>query len=102
MNKKETNLHHITLSRAVAGPHLDYHQDDAKRLDFHSKYPILDDFGMNRTEPHYLVGANDTPEEKMSVLLGVWKPLSPSEVSSNFKDFICPYKHYRSVTIPWL
>jgi len=65
--------------RAVAEPHLDYHQDDAKRLEFHSEYPILND-GRNKTDPHYLVGANDTPEEKMSVLLGVWKPLSPSEI----------------------
>ena len=70
----------------MAGPHLDYHQDDAKRLEFHSEYPLFED-GKNKTEPHYLVGANDTPEEKFSVLLGVWKPLSPVEVSSNFKCF---------------
>ena len=50
-----------------------------KRLEFHSEYPLFDD-GQNKSEPHYLVGANDTPEEKMSVLLGVWKPLSPSKV----------------------
>ena len=68
----------------MAGPHLDYHQDDAKRLEFHAEYPILSD-GRNKTDPHYLVGAQDTPEEKMSVLLGVWKPLSPSEVSPDSK-----------------
>ena len=83
----------------MAGPHLDYHQDDAKRLEFHSKYPLLEN---NQTEPHYLVGVHDTPEEKMSVLLGVWKPLSPSEVLSSLKDFICPEKRCRFVTIPWL
>ena len=80
----------MILFRVVAGPHLDYHQDDAKRLEFYAVYPLFED-GQNKTDPHYLVGAHDTPEEKMSVLLGVWKPLSPAEVSfsTQFYGLIC-------------
>ena len=64
-------------SRAL-GPHLDYYQDDKMREDFHQKYPLMT--FSNRTEPHVLLGLLDSEEEKFGVMLGVWKPLYPSEV----------------------
>ena len=64
-------------SRAL-GPHLDYHQDEKMREDFHQKFPPMT--FSNRTEAHVLLGNLDTDEEKFGVMLGVWKPLYPSEV----------------------
>ena len=65
-------------SPRALGPHLDYHQDEKKREDFHQKFPPMSI--SNRTEAHVLLGLLDTEEEKLGVMLGVWKPLYPSEV----------------------
>jgi len=64
------------------GPHLDYHQSDELREEF---YKVHDTPGkymdqMNKTEPHALIGDHDTEDEKLGVMLGIWKPLYPSEV----------------------
>jgi len=60
------------------GPHLDYHQDDEERDKFYEKFP-LPSFS-NRTEPHVLTGSLDTENEKLGVMLGLWKPLYPKQV----------------------
>merc|ERR1712066_153163 len=60
------------------GPHLDYYQDDKRREDFHQRFPPLEI--SNRTEPHALLGLLDSEEEKLGVLLGLWKPLYPSQI----------------------
>ena len=65
-------------SPRALGPHLDYHQDEKMREDFHQKFPPMTI--SNRTEAHVLLGKLDTDEEKFGVMLGVWKPLYPSEV----------------------
>ena len=69
-------------------PHLDYHQNDEDRIQFHKKYPIFEsnlmdpssviDFSLS--EPGILMGLQDTEESKLGVLLGVWKPLYPSSI----------------------
>ena len=60
------------------GPHLDYHQDDELRREFHSRFPPMS--FTNRTEPHLLLGHLDTEQEQLGVILGLWKPLYPSTV----------------------
>ena len=57
------------------GPHLDYIQDDKKREEFHKNYTAL-----KGSEPEALLGRLDTDDEKLGVLLGLWKPLYPKEV----------------------
>ena len=75
-------------------PHLDYHQNDEERVQFHKEYPIFDsyviDFNDNKAfnfslvEPGILMGLQDTEESKLGVLLGVWKPLYPSKVNKYY------------------
>jgi len=57
------------------GPHLDYFQGDEEREEFHKKYTAL-----KSSEPEALLGRLDTEEEKLGVLLGIWKPLYPKEI----------------------
>jgi len=57
------------------GPHLDYIQDDEKREEFHKNYTAL-----KGSEPEALLGRLDTEDEKLGVLLGLWKPLYPKEI----------------------
>ena len=65
-------------SPRALNPHLDYHQDDKMREDFHQNFPPTTI--SNRTEAHVLLGLLDSEEEKLGVMLGLWKPLYPSEV----------------------
>ena len=62
------------------GPHLDYHQDDEERKRFYEEYSFPEFIPKNQSEVHAMVGRLDTEDEKLGVILGLWKPLSPSEV----------------------
>ena len=80
----------ILCARAL-GPHLDYHQSDELREEF---YKVHDTPGkymeqMNKTEPHALIGDHDTEDEKLGVMLGIWKPLYPSEVRHSIVRILC-------------
>ena len=68
--------------RALGPPHLDYYQDDAARLEFHKTNPLLDLSYSERnvSEGHVLTGYFDTEDLKVGVMLGVWKPLNPTQV----------------------
>ena len=64
-------------------PHLDYYQDDEERRKFHEEFELPPPSIMpnkNYSEQHALVGNLDTEDEKLGVMLGIWKPISPSEV----------------------
>ena len=80
----------ILCARAL-GPHLDYHQSDELREEF---YKVHDTPGkymeqMNKTEPHGLMGDHDTEDGKLGVMLGIWKPLYPSEVRHEILRTFC-------------
>lgn len=61
--------------------HLDYHQDDEERDKFYRQFPLPPRIMMgDRSEPRALLGHLDTEDEKLGVILGVWKPLSPSQI----------------------
>lgn len=69
--------------RALGGPHLDYHQNDSLRLEFHQDRPAISPHFkkyMPPLESEILSGSMDTEDMKLGVLLGVWKPISPTEV----------------------
>ena len=59
--------------RATA-PHLDYHQNDEARVEFHKENPIFDPdyalFNSTYSESSMLMGKADTDSEKLQVLLG--------------------------------
>ena len=57
-------------------PHLDYYQDDEARIEFHKTFPLI-----NGTEGHVLTGYYDTEDLAVGVMLGVWKPLNPTQVN---------------------
>ena len=38
--------------------------------------------GANKSEPNVLLGKFDTEDEKLGVILGVWKPVHPNPVST--------------------
>jgi len=63
--------------RAVGGPHLDYHQDDQARLEFHEEFPVFD---IPRSEAKLMMEHMDDEDHKLGVILGVWKPLTPEKV----------------------
>ena len=71
----------ISLLRAPA-PHLDYHQNDTERKIFYESYNLPVPFGDNKNEPNVLMGVFDKEDEKLGVMLGVWKPIQPDHVSS--------------------
>lgn len=54
---------------SVNGPHLDYSQNDSARVDFHEQYPQVG------IEQSLLLGRNNTNDEHMETLLGIWKPI---------------------------
>merc|ERR1711971_1342046 len=64
------------------GPHLDYSQDDEARHEFHKTFPLikLEHTERNVSEGHVLTGHYDTEDLEARVMLGVWKPLSPTQV----------------------
>ena len=69
--------------RALGGPHLDYHQNDSLRLEFHKDRPAISPYlkkYMPPLESEILSGSMDTEDMKLGVLLGVWKPIYPTEV----------------------
>ena len=70
------------LNTRSSRAHLDYHQDDEERVKFYTEFDLPSGPMGNRTEPHALLGHLDTEEEKLGVMLGVWKPLAPSEATS--------------------
>ena len=57
------------------GPHLDYHQNDTDRINFHQQFPVFPG-----SEADMLMGQDDDEEGKLGVLLGVWKPLTPAKI----------------------
>ena len=67
---------------SAPAPHLDYYQDDEARLEFHKTNPLIDlkYSERNVSENHVLTGYYDTEDLKVGVMLGVWKPLSPTQV----------------------
>merc|ERR1711983_5919 len=67
---------------AAPAPHLDYYQDDEARLEFHKTNPLIDlkYSEKNVSENHVLTGYYDTEDLKVGVMLGVWKPLSPTQI----------------------
>ena len=69
--------------RALGPPHLDYYQDDEARLEFHKTNPLIDlaYSDKNMSEGHVLTGYFDTEDLKVGVMLGVWKPLNPTQVN---------------------
>lgn len=56
---------------AVDGPHLDYSQNDTARLEFFDEWPINE----QAKELPMLVGDYDSKDEKLGVILGIWKPV---------------------------
>ena len=65
------------------GPHLDYHQNDSQRKEFHARKPVMEpDYNeyASKIESNILMGSMDTEESKLGVLLGVWKPIFPEKV----------------------
>ena len=68
------------MFRAPA-PHLDYHQNDTEREIFYDSYDLPVPFGDNKNEPNVLMGVFDNEDEKLGVMLGVWKPLQPDQVN---------------------
>jgi len=65
---------------AAPAPHLDYYQDDEARLEFHKTNPLIDLKYTNVSENHVLTGYYDNEDLRLGVMLGVWKPLNPSQV----------------------
>jgi len=57
---------------AINGPHLDYTQDDSAREDFHQEFPAPSFV----REPNLLLGQENTDEEEMLAMVGIWKPVS--------------------------
>jgi len=56
---------------AVNGPHLDYSQDDAAHIQFHTEYLVNE-----AVKEHLaLMGKWNTDEDEMKILLGIWKPI---------------------------
>ena len=58
-------------------PHLDFHQDDQARQEFHQEFPVLDN---PRSEMKLMLEETNEEEHKLGVILGVWKPLAPEKV----------------------
>lgn len=56
---------------AVNSPHLDYSQNDSAREEFHGEHGVFEDL----KEQPILLGRRDTDEDKLAVLLGIWKPI---------------------------
>lgn len=63
---------------AVNAPHLDYTQNDSARTVFHEEYPPM------AIEQNLLLGYNNTGDEEMAVLLGIWKPILMSTPVCDF------------------
>ena len=72
-------------------PHLDYYQGDEARLEFHKTNPLIDLKYTNVSENHVLTGHYDTEDLRLGVMLGVWKPLNPSQVK-----YSIPISHHSS------
>lgn len=56
---------------AINGPHLDYTQNDTARVLFHEEYPVFEYV----REPKLLKGEENSEDEEMKVMLGIWKPI---------------------------
>ena len=69
--------------KAAHAPHLDYHQSKEKRIEFHKEYPAMPTWITNFTEPNVLMGHFDDDDNKLGVLLGLWKPIHP--------EFVCDW-----------
>ena len=80
--KHEARIQFVNNFRAPA-PHLDYHQNDTERELFYQQYdkPVVPGDNDKKLEPSALLGEYDTDDEKLGVMLGVWKPLHPNPVS---------------------
>ena len=76
MSEKTIGCKVIKVCFRAPSPHLDYYQDDEARLEFHKTFPLI-----NGTEGHVLTGYYDTEDLKVGVMLGVWKPLNPTQVN---------------------
>jgi len=65
---------------AAPAPHLDYHQNDTEREIFYQQYDLPEVYGNRKLEPNVLVGEWDTEDDKLGVMLGVWKPIYPNPI----------------------
>jgi hypothetical protein len=65
--------------RAVNGPHLDYHQDQEARREFHNRFPIPS--WIPESEAALLM---DDEHGELGVLLGLWKPILPCTAVCDF------------------
>jgi hypothetical protein len=68
--------------RAVNGPHLDYHQGQEARREFHNRFPIPS--WISESEAALLMGEGDDERGQLGVLLGVWKPILPCTAVCDF------------------
>ena len=64
--------------KAINGPHLDYHQNNTARKEFHSEHPPPDPMKDMAVEARLLMGESNTDEEKLKVMLGIWIPIRPN------------------------
>jgi len=71
---------HFGDQPAAPAPHLDYHQNDTERKIFYESYNLPVPFGDNKNEPNVLMGVFDKEDEKLGVMLGVWKPIQPDQI----------------------
>ena len=61
---------------------MDYHQNDTERKIFYESHEIPVAFGdVAVDEASVLTGVFDNEDEKLGVMLGVWKPIQPDQVS---------------------
>ena len=61
---------------------MDYHQNDTERKIFYESYDLPVAFGdVDVDEPNVLMGGFDKEDEKLGVMLGVWKPIQPDQVN---------------------
>jgi len=66
---------------AAPAPHLDYHQNDTERKIFYESHEIPVAFGdVAVDEASVLTGVFDNEDEKLGVMLGVWKPIQPDQI----------------------
>ena len=73
---------------------MDYHQNDTERKIFYESYDLPVAFGdVDVDEPNVLMGGFDKEDEKLGVMLGVWKPIQPDQVS------FCQEKSYRKMEL---
>ena len=72
----------LSVPLRAPAPHLDIHQDDGERRRFRHQFGVPEFPGSDKLEPNVLNGDLDTEDERLGVILGLWKPLHPDHVST--------------------